>query len=63
MSFEPIVMGSVTIPRGRQPINFEVTGMLPKSSTPLGERGSDLEPNEVVEKFKNWSDAGPYGKS
>lgn len=62
MSFEPIVLGNVEIPRGRQPMTFEVSGMLPKSSTPLGKRASDLEPNEIVEKFKSWSDAGPYGK-
>ena len=62
MSFEPIVLGSVEIPRGRFPITFEVTGILPQSSTPLGKRSSDLEPNEIVEKFKNWSDDGPFGK-
>lgn len=62
ISFEPIVLGSVEIPRGRLPITFEVTGILPKRSTTLGSRTSNLEPNAIVEKFRSWSNAGPYGK-
>lgn len=63
LSFDPILLGSVEIPRGRLPIKFSMSGMFPGENQVVPERESDLNPEEIVRKFKEWSDVqGGSGK-
>lgn len=63
LTFDPIVLGSVEIPRGRHTIKFTLTGMLPDPYQSIPERDSEINPDEFVSRINAWSDAkGANGK-
>lgn len=63
LSFEPTVLGDIEYPRGRRPVSFTLEGMFPGENQVIGDRDSDLTPEEIVEQIQAWTDAtGASGK-
>ena len=63
LNFEPTVLGDIEFPRGRKPVSFTLEGMFPGENQVVGERDSDLTPEEIIEQIQIWTEAtGSSGK-
>lgn len=62
-TFEPVTLGNVEVPRGRMPLKFYMSGLLPGLNQNVPYRASDLSPEEIVQKFIEWGkEKGANGK-
>lgn len=57
LSFSPLKLGEVEVPRGRQPIRLSWEGMLPGIMRPLPSRHSELNPNAIIHQLRTWMNA------
>lgn len=63
LTFDPILLGNVEIPRGRFPMKFNMSGIFPGLNQVVPERESELSPEDIIRKFREWSDVqGGSGK-
>lgn len=55
LSFSPISLGDVEVPKGRQPVRLSMSGLFPGTGRSLPGVNGQL-PNDIVAQIKAWSD-------
>ncbi|WP_060210310.1 LysM peptidoglycan-binding domain-containing protein [Sporosarcina koreensis] len=64
LTFNPIALGTIELPRGRLPIKFTLEGLLPGlEQAAIPERENEMSPNEISKTIQKWAEAkGANGK-
>ncbi|RIJ63601.1 LysM peptidoglycan-binding domain-containing protein [Rummeliibacillus sp. POC4] len=55
-TFDSINLGDIELPRGRVPIKFSMSGLLPGPNQNVPKRYSDLDPEDIVKQIRKWSE-------
>lgn len=64
LTFDPIALGTIELPRGRLPIKFTLEGLLPGlEQAAIPDRENEMSPHEFISTLKKWTEAkGANGK-